>query len=83
MAYYKGECVTCATNTDKMNTSYRTSSSLGAEKLGAGKGIKNYARHMKNDFQLGSYSEAHQKDGFWVIRSPGVITFRERDQGQW
>lgn len=65
MAYCKGDdCVTWAGDTEEMNISYRTSYNLGAEKTDAGKGIKNYARHIKNDFLSGHYSETHQKDGF-------------------
>lgn len=79
MASCKGHCVTCAVNTHKMNTSYRTSCNyLGTEKPDAGKGIKNDTRHFKNDFQIDSSSEAHQKAGFCVICSLGVITFREQ-----
>lgn len=64
MTCCQGGSVTYAGNREKLNTSCRTSCNLGAEKPSAGKGIKNYARHIKNYFQQDSYSETHQKDGF-------------------
>lgn len=72
----KGDSVTCAGNTEKLNTNYRTSCNLGAEKPSAGKGIKNYVTHIKNYFQQDSYLKTHQKDSFWVIFFPWCYCFQ-------
>lgn len=48
VTFCKGNCVVCAGNTRKLNTSYRTSCNLGAEKPSAGKGIKKLCQtHQK------------------------------------